>query len=788
MSTPKDRAIAAGVIVVFSVVFLLLLFFFNVFQASMASVPFDAGWIGLLFIFANGFLLSVILDRSKIGVIERLMLSLGLGFGVSFAVFIALAVLWTFSFLSVLIAEVTLLIALSVAAVLRGFRIPSTFSQPRINVNIPRHLAQTILLVLIGFLGFFALYKTITLPATEWDSLAYGVTYAKIIFQNGNVPLIAGPSIGIEMSAAYPPGVQLTAASLYALAGTVNDFYYRLLSPIFSLATLLVTYKFAMLLTKNRTYSIFAVSALCAIPYFWELFIQETYLLALTFMLTASAFFFFKAYSVGSCGAKKYEVIGTLFCGFSALTSYIGLFSLGILLLYALHKKVSAKHTLLLTGLMLIVAAPWYLRNLVLLGNPIYPFLGVGKYLDPVLLGSTAHHFQQYNLLFDYGLISVLSKVGVGILVAAIAYLTFSKRRDFFMTLPYYLLLMCLIIMGFHVAFPRYLILALPALAVTLFYLIKTFCKSPKLSKAVLATFLALFILSSTLMLPYVDTVKPSPKAGENQSLYLSRIYEEGDAWVWINQNTPANARIATFDIKTYYIERAVMPLDGNESAPLYQLDSIEESMAFLEEHGVTYVLSVPWASPTDNRLPHAYTICPITPYLGDPRYLPPVFVGVNGTAIYHVGALDDETVYRAFAQRGMQPPTKNVTVNLTITNTTAPVAEFYLPIPVDYRSGSMLASINSSRPVDVELWIGLATTCTGPSQSGYTEMVDEWRIQGGSGSVSNSSFVWQVDKAGYFVFRVVDAQGDCVGAFNVTVNLRFSDRLQDESTNAGIW
>jgi hypothetical protein len=296
------------------------------------------------------------------------------------------------------------------------------------------------------------------------------------------------------MSAAYPPGIQLTAASLYTLAGSANDFYYRLLSPIFSLATLLVTYKFAQQLTKNRAFSIYAVSELCAIPYFWELFIQETYIMALTFMLTCSVFYFYKAYSSDSAGATKYEVLGVLFCCFAALTSYMGLFGFGILLLYALHRKPSLRRLGGLTALAALIVFPWYVRNLVLLGNPLYPFFGIGKYLDPLLLSSTTQHFQHYSLLPEYFWIGTLSKVGAAVLVVVIGYLTFSKRRDFAMALPYYLLFACFVIMGLHVAFPRYLILALPALVVLFVMLLYSVPRIRSSTKAVPAVLLALFI------------------------------------------------------------------------------------------------------------------------------------------------------------------------------------------------------------------------------------------------------------------------------------------------------
>jgi hypothetical protein len=282
------------------------------------------------------------------------------------------------------------------------------------------------------------------------------------------------------------------------------------------------------------------------------------------------------------------------------------------------------------------------------------------------------------------------------------------------------------------------------------------------------------------MMLPYVNSVKPERLPGETEAQYLSRVFQEGDAWQWINENTPVNATIATFDIKEYYLNRNVLALDGNESVPLYQMKTVQECLNFLQERGVDYVLSVPWASPGDNRMPLAYTWCPFTKYLGNPLYFPPLFVGSAGTTVYHVGPLDEKTVFQVFAQNDMVPPLKNVTFNLTITNSTYPyVGKFYLPIPVDYREGVMTASVNSSKPLDIELWNGLVPADQIENPSVNSTLIAQWSIQcSNSSSVENSSFTWHIDAAGYFTFIVLDKEKGLEGTFNASVDLSFQNYL----------
>lgn len=773
MIKPKKIALIGCGVAVFLVLFALLII--PNLSHPLEHVPVDWGWVGVLFIFLNGFFLSTVLEPTRIGLGERFLLSVGLGLGITFVVMILLGVFWEFSLLSVVLSQLTLLIVLSVAAILRGFRLkfnsflsvtnePSRFSK--------RHIFPLILLITLSVVVFAASYNALAFPASEWDSLTYGVNYAKIIFQHGKIPLIAGPSIGLEMSASYPPGVQLTAVSLYVLAGNPNDFYYRLLPPIFGLATMLATYKLAVLLNKNKTYAIYAVSALSAVPIFWEMFIAESYLMALTLMLILAAYFFFKAYSLKHSDAKKYELMGALFCGFAALTSYVGLLSLGVLFLYVLMKRASLKRFSGLAATSLIVLLPWYLRNTTLLGNPVYPFFGFGKYLDPLLRSSTVLHFQNFQNLAFYGFTSTLCKIGAIALVFLIAYVAFAKRKWFFAILPLYLLFICCVIMGFHVAFPRYLLIAMPLLAVAFSAILKVIARNQKATVVTSAVFMLAIVFSSALMLPYISTYKPASKIGEDKTQYLSRLFEEGDAWQWINTNTPANASIATFDIKEYYINRTVFHLDGVEAAPLYNMTTIQESMNFLQKNGVEYVLSVPWASPTDNRLPPAYTWCPLTDYLGDSNYLPPVFVGIHGTTVYHVGSL--ESAGQAFEEKSMVQPLRNSAVDFQIANDSNVYLEsFYLPIPVDYRGGNLTVQINNSKRVDGELYSGLIPQNKIEDPHEQYELVKNWTGQGGvSSTPQNSSFMWQIDKAGYFTFRVINPEKTTLGTFSISFDL----------------
>ena len=626
------------------------------------------------------------------------------------------------------------------------------------------------------------------------------VNYAKIIFQNSHIPLIAGPSIGIEMSASYPPGTQLAATFLYVFAGSANDFYYRLLPPIFSIATLLVVYKFTREVTKNRTASVFAASALTLIPYFWELFIMESYLMVLTFLVTMSSYFLYKAYAGNSADQRKFEIVGSFFCGFAALTSYIGLLAFGILLVYAVHKKVGLKRFFCLIGMPLCVALPWYLRNLVLLGSPVYPFGGIGKYLDPLLHSLTSMHFQQYQLLPENAWTLMAYKVCIVLLAIGVVLFSFSKKRkDFPLTLALYLLLVSLSLMAFYVGFPRYLIIALPTSAVFFGFAFNVIPKRDRWLKTATTVFIVLVVVVSAVMLPYVNSVKPSASAGETQAQYIAQVYAEGAAWQWINQNTPADTKIASYDIKEYYLNRTLFSLDGNAAVPLYHMDNIGEALQFLKNNGVGYFLSVPWASPMDARLPPAYTWCMITRYLGDVDYFPPLFVdGGNGTAVYHVGALNVEEINQMFAEKGVVEgmaapliaPLKHQNVTLTLSRASNPqdpqVAACYIPFPVDYRKGNItvtIVSANCTTHLDIQLWKEIIPAdqllLRDPDETDEIYIVANSPVTDDFTN-TQSTLSWQgkddqgIDNAGYFTIRVLDRNEALNQPIDVTLDIRF--------------
>jgi hypothetical protein len=106
------------------------------------------------------------------------------------------------------------------------------------------------------------------------------------------------------------------------------------------------------------------------------------------------------------------------------------------------------------------------------------------------------------------------------------------------------------------------------------------------------------------------------------------------------------------------------------------------------------------------------------------------------------------------------------------VTKSTSPSSgKFHIPVPVDYRGGLMTVTVNSSKhPVSVELWKGIIPeVVTNPS--GTYVPLKQWPSQSAN-SVENPSFIWQIDKWGYFTIFVVNHE-ELEGDFDVTVDIK---------------
>jgi hypothetical protein len=604
----------------------------------LATVDFDVSAVLGLFVLGFMFFKGIVTVRKwfKVPRFEQILLGCAFGFGItSFTTFI-LAALQLLTVRNVLLTDIAFFSAV--------FLLPRTIIElPKIDTALSG--TEKKLWILISIVLVCGFSYAVLFPPLEWDSLAYQAYYSKLIYENGGLPELFGPSIGIEMSAAYPPAYQMLGCYIYVLSGDSNTQFMNVLSYISGVLSLLAVFLFAtQVILSHRMY---AVAAAVAVPFFLGFSASPHYLTLLIFFNSL-----FLVYLTGYVLSGNIHSLwlSAAFLGFACLTSYLALASFLFLVIGYVRKRFPLK-ILGITGL----ALPPFLRNFWFTGNPLFPLFGVGRQLQNLLWASNTAHFDTQTVYAGLSLTSPFSILDFLmnrissvrpllplLMVVGVVFLVFvrPKSEKRWLCLCF---LASIFIFLVRPTFDRYLLIYIPVYSSFFAWLVY---KSEELSFDVLNHSLkvALIVSLSIVVIGIVITgplmvashLKQFPEQPLDDWAYVRQFYpHDTPCWRWLNENTPENACVATYDIRYYYIDKKIFPLDGLEAVPLYEM-SAEEALDFLKEHYVVYWFSSRWTSPADATCPPAYFENPLVPYLGS-DILPLVFLS-GQSAVYGVG------------------------------------------------------------------------------------------------------------------------------------------------------
>ena len=573
----------------------------------------------------------------------------------------------------------------------------------------------------IGIIFFFCFYHALLTVITHWDATVYHAVMPVIMYENHGIPVIAGPSIGLEMSANFPPLFSALGAFYYVQIGLIEDFYLRAIPPVMGILTVLATYKIGEVLAGKK-YGIIAALFLAITPLFFRYSVYATSYSTLTFFGTISILFLFLAIIIGD---TRYWIMCGLFYGFALLTSYLAVylapFFVIALIYYFIKKKgyfkANIKNALLLVLLTLIIGGVWYLRNLVSLGNPVYPngytLLG-GINIDPLIMETTFKgiKWSATTSLFG-GEVPLLEKIFVLITyrthfptislltILGIALLP-TQNKKLWLVLAWPLTLSIFILSGVTWGFPRHIVFTMPGFALlsalpivkaiekcekydgNIVYLSRNGFnqirnRMPSLHKSDLLRMGIVIVLILAFLFPSL-TLSMSGKVFMENRYYkppnnylwflknpnvekwsvLNISYSEAIAWKWLNEHLNEGEKVATVENRVYYVKNCgneyFFYLDGWEARQLYNITDPAVILQYLRSENVKYVLDVAWAREHGH-----FDILPMAQFLRPPYFLTVMDKGGDPN-IYKVGPIEtpittNSSIMLSISQKGWSEP-----------------------------------------------------------------------------------------------------------------------------------
>lgn len=536
----------------------------------------------------------------------------------------------------------------------------------------PLFTAHVILFaLLLGVVSFFYFYHALMYPVDGWDELIYHATMSKIIFTYRGFPIMVGPSVGIEMSSNYPPLFSAIAAYFYVQINAIDDVFIKIISPISAILAIYVTYKLGELLGGSLI-GLLSSLFIAITP----LFINHAFY-ANCYMLQTSLFLFalYFAHLYFDLRRGGLLIISGLLTGFALATGYNAIpLSLVLTAFIILRMRGHLKEVIKYVVPLMAIGFPWYFRNLLVVGDPIFPFLTSLLHLpltDLNLLTITLRNIKEvsfwtafgktspqpldflYVFAFHRGLFPSLSLLTFAGIIQGM--LTERKLRSYaWLTLTALALIM--VTSGFFI---RYLLPVLPLFAILTANSFASIIHDTREGDRKLLMALSILVIIPMILvqglpaliggrsfIPHSPQLSPPSdflflfkRPGMNW--YEALRYEYGDdvdAWAYLDAHLKEGEKVLTMEQRIYYIKNGdpkfFVFLDSDKVKPLHRISSPKEIIGWLKEQNISYIYLSQYP------VPQHISQMPLIKLLGSP-YFPIVYWKPNPShCIYKVGPI----------------------------------------------------------------------------------------------------------------------------------------------------
>ena len=295
--------------------------------------------------------------------LEALVFRAAIGLGIiSFAVF-------AFGLLGLLNPILFWLLLLVVASLLRSDLAALWRDLRALRLPVESRFERA-LAIFVGFALTLALLFAL-MPPTAWDGQVHHLIQARLYIQAGR---IAAPPDVVYFN--FPSLVEMLFLAGMLLKG---DTVTQVIHFGFLLLSLGAVFAFAQRYFNARV-AWLATAILVAVP---SLLLVATWAyvdVALVCYTFAALYALLVAFDSGDW--RWFALAGAM-AGLALGVKYTSaIVPVGLSVLLLLRRDFNIRHWLATFGLCAIFAAPWYLRNLFFMGNPVYPFLFGGPFWD----------------------------------------------------------------------------------------------------------------------------------------------------------------------------------------------------------------------------------------------------------------------------------------------------------------------------------------------------------------------------------------------------------------------